>query len=209
MRFSDELIQQLKADGFGITPQRYPEVFKRQKSSPKKLSFGGDFVINRYPLLAAIGYVIAKQKYPEKTAKSLGIALANQYAAWKNTHGWASKGKEKPSRAEKERLEFKDEDVDILNFCGETFVIKNGIVIGAYYRKVWTKAEPSQFDFKVVSAFNRIKKGGFQFICREIKKALKKEGKNAEGFLEAPFGKHFFQFWKRNRDYLRQRSFWS
>jgi len=206
MEFSNELITVSKRY-FPLRP-RYSSRFVKK---PARMRFGAikseDFVINRYPVLACIGYVIAHRKYPENTAKSLGIALANQYAAWKNTNGGFGKlkgGKESPSAEVKFEKEQKG---DVVNFCGESFVMENGIVIGAYYRKIWSKAEPSQFDFKVIRAFNSIKKEGFDFICQKIRELLEKEP-SSEGFSEAPFGKNFFRFWKASRDILRSREIW-
>lgn len=164
-----------------------------------------DYVINRYPVLACVGYVLAKEKYPENTAKSLGIALANQYAAWKNTFGGFGKLKGKESPDPDIKFE-KEQNGEVINFCGESFVMENGIVIGAYYRKIWQRAEPNQFDFKVIRAFNSLRKNGFEFICREIKKSLIAE--NPQEFADAPFGKRFFSYWRENRDYLRSKELW-
>jgi len=195
----DKTLLQLLKKEFPLKTANYPKIKVKKEI--------GEYVINRYPLLACIGYIIAKEKYPEKTAKSLGIALANQYACWKNTRGYFTKSKiEKPNQKRKWQIE---KEAEIINFCGESFVMKDEIILGAYYRKVWKKAEPREFDIKVIERFNQIKKNGFEFICQKIKEELNKlDPTIRNGFIDSPSNRLFFPFWKKVRDKLRSRQLW-
>jgi len=214
MRFSDELIQQLKADGFGITPQRYPEVFKRQKSSPKKLSFGGDFVINRYPIMCALAFCVARKcGYSLKLSKSMAVAVATNYAILKNVGGfYYGKAKREGKKTLDEQIFNSPESLkefETKMFCGCELIIKNDLVIGlARVRGKQTPFYPEKFDWQM-KKLDAIKKEGSKFLMRAINKELEKV--NVKEMAEAPFasrGQGYFRFWCQIRDKMRQRSFW-
>lgn len=163
-----------------------------------------DFQINRYPILTIVGYVIAKENnYSEALSKSLGVALANQYACWKS--GSKSYGKAgKNGWNNEDRLDAQKIDYDILQFCGETFIKQGDLILGSYYREKPMVAYPDKFEVQKEKV-ERIKTGSFNKLIVEIKKRLKNEGQH---YALAPFGKLFFAFWRSVRDDLRTREFY-
>jgi len=75
----------------------------------------------------------------------------------------------------------------------------------AYVRGKQSPFYPEKFDEQKRKIEN-IRKGGFEYLCRDINQKL---NEIKEDFVNAPFGKGYFNFWKKYRDYWRSVDFWA
>lgn len=204
--FSDELIQTLKRDGFELKP-----VLKKAEKG-RSTENTGEFLINRYPIMATLAYCIAKRAgYSEKFSKSLAVAVATNYAILKRVGGFHSHKsyKEKQDRAEWIYFDSPEslEKYDVINFCGCSLIIdpKQELVLAlAYVRGKQSPFYPDKFD-REKEKIEAIRPNAFKILCDEINSKL---DKITEDFANAPFGKGYFNFWKKYRDYWRSREFW-
>jgi hypothetical protein len=188
----------------GVGPNAHPN------KSPR-MHFRNGFTINRFPIMACLAYCVAKRTgYSENMARSLGIGTATGYAILKNV-GIGNYRTSKPERTLDEQLldklprkEFRK--VKTLYFCGISFLVKGEEVLGlANVRGKQDSFSPEKFNNQIIR-LNSLRKSGFQFLCKEINKTLTNE--QTKDFGKEIYGKHFFSFWKKYRDYFRTSEFW-
>jgi len=169
-----------------------------------------DYIINRFPIMVAVGYVIAKRAgYEEDMAKSLGLALATKYAVWKN-HGGGfyspARQKEKNRYWDYEDRVMKEKNLDSILFCGESFLTDGNIVKGLQgVRNGLKDFDPYKFE-RYKNVIEQIKPGSWTKLINAVKKELKQW--EDYDFSKAVFSKSFMRFWKEIRDKFREKSFY-
>ena len=177
-------------------------------------------LINRFPILSFISYVLAKRaNFSEKMSKQLGMAMALQYAAWKTT-GWYGynryKGREKSLEEQFVKSEKDLKKYECLDWLGETFLIdtETETVIGAALRKKPFNCAPEKFDAERAEILFRCANGDEEKmrrfeerIVKDFQEFLAIRGlSNPSGIKK--IGRSFFQFWKKVRDHYRTLEFW-
>jgi len=207
MRFSGELIELLRKE--------FPIEGRQPVKSRSVRRFEGEYVINRYPIMIALAFCVARKcGYSLKLSKSMAVAVATNYAILKNIGGGIYYGKAK--RQGKKTLDeqiFDNpeslEEFETKMFCGCELIVKDDLVIGlARVRGKQKPFSPSKFDWEM-RKLDAIRKNGSKFLMRAINKEL--ERVNVREMADAPFasrGQGYFVFWKQIRDKMRQKSFW-
>lgn len=178
------------------------------------------FVINRFPILAFISYVLAKRaNFSEKMAKQLGMAMALQYACWKTGNWYGYRVKYYKEKSIEEQFIRKEKDLkkyECLDWLGETFLIdaETETVIGAALRRKPFNCAPEKFDAERAEILFRCANGDEEKmrrfeerIVKDFQEFLKMRGlSNPSGIKK--IGRSFFQFWKKVRDHYRTLEFW-
>jgi len=200
------------------TNQFYSNYFKTYQKSTfqnkarrsQNYALENEFLINRMPIMTCLAYCIAKRNGDnEDLAKSKAIAVATGYAILKKVglrYGSTKKigGTFEDIYFEKigEPLKAKN----IINFCGISMAIENNQVIGLVnVRGKQNNYGIYQFNNQM-QKINVIKSNGFNWLCQKINENLDNE--QIKDFSNEIFGKHFFNFWKKYRDYWRTKEFW-
>lgn len=178
------------------------------------------YVINRYPIMATLAYVIAKKrKFNDDLSKSLGLGVATGYAILKNVglslktitpFNYRSKAVKKQKPTLEDKL-FSREDKDFNDYeyiyhCGIEFIkMKNSNDILGIRRIRGNQQNftADKFDNKVKNRLNYIKPDGFNFLCNLI-------SKDVDNNLDVNnlLGHQYFNFWKKYRDVWRDYNIW-
>jgi len=173
------------------------------------------YIINRYPIMATLAYRVAKKLgYSDNFSKSLGVAVATNYAILKNVaYGFYGKKRAKGEKTLDEQVfnSFEAlERYETMLFCGCSLIVdrERELVIGlALVRGRQTPFYPEKFE-REIWKIKKIRKGAFEYLCKKIDKAL--EGINVKNIAFAPFagrGQGYFRFWTQIRDEFRTPEF--
>jgi hypothetical protein len=173
-------------------------------------NFQSNYVINRFPIMVAFSYIVARKFFNDELAKSLAVANATHFAILKRVSLGFGRTK---ARFEKkpigDEIFFDSQEsfkkFEIINFAGGSFIKKRGeniILAIAFIRGKQSPFTIEKFN-REVEKLNAIAPNGFNLICAEWEKIIKNE--NLEDLKN---GKRFFQVWRQYRDKLREAQFW-
>jgi len=166
------------------------------------------YLINRYPIMATYAYAVAKKcGFNENLAKSLAIGVATYYAILKNIGiGRYGKARKEGKGTLDDYLIDTDElkKIKYIDFCGGTFAIKGGKVIGIATirgRQSPSSFYPEKFDWQV-RKLEAVKKGYFNLLVQKWEEIIKEYD-----LEQLKNGRLFFQVWQKWRDKLRTADF--
>lgn len=180
------------------------------------------YVINRFPIMATYGYVIAKMKgYNEELSQALGYGVATGYAILKNVglslktitpFNYRSEATKKQKPTLEDQIFVKEDedfnDYEYIELGGIEFIKHKRENKLRGIRRIRGKQQPftaEDFKRKVIDKLNNVKPNGFEFLVEIIKRDVEKKGFDLNNLRQW----EYYNFWKEKRDVWRSSGIWT
>jgi len=169
-------------------------LFKSNRKGRKATSWN-TYLINRYPIMTTYAYAVAKKcGFNENLAKSF-VGIGRYGKARKEGKGTLDDYLIDTGELKK---------IKYIDFCGGTFAIKGGKVIGIATirgKQSSTSFYPEKFDWQV-RKLEAVKRGYFNLLVKKWEEIIKEYD-----LEQLKNGRLFFQVWQKHRDELRTADF--
>ena len=209
LNFDGEVAQMLKKE-FPYPRKEVSHAFesqKRLKEIYKRRFIKPEYIINRFPLMVALGYCVAqKYGFSEILSRLLGYGIARYYAIMKNVGLGRTRARLEGKLTLDDQLVDDRRKFEYIDFCGAEFIKdphKDELLGIASIRGYQQSITLSNFEGEK-SKLDALKGDGFEWICSKIRELIKNEDLG----IKAPYGARYFAFWKKIRDNLRTKEYW-